>query len=359
MKGRWARMVAAVVLLTLSVVFGAGTAPAQTTQAVGIALTQASIDAANQAIAAGHFGAELTPTQEGVSKGSSAFMRLGETANVTPPEGAVSPFVNIPKPSWGPVDLGYFQALPTTAHTLNYTRQWNVYLGCNANNQSCWGNPEQFISDLNTSAFIHVVDQYVGIKKLKRYPLASPPLSDAAVSGTVTFNDTLVLLGGAVSTAAGFAGETPASVSGPGNIYHLYFNAGIDVCIDANTCYSPDNLSTFAFCGYHAYADFGPPYNRVYFTVEPYQPVPGCFSSAPDLTSATANVLSHEIFEAITDPDLDAWYGTGYPLGNYGEEIGDQCVWVNIYPQKLKAGHQAYYTQNEYSNKYHSCVNRP
>jgi hypothetical protein len=66
-----------------------------------------------------------------------------------------------------------------------------------------------------------------------------------------------------------------------------------------------------------------------------------CFSSAPDLISATANVLSHEIFEAITDPNLAAWFGNGYPIHNGGEEIGDQCVWVHLYPQKLNLLHPA------------------
>lgn len=123
-------------------------------------------------------------------------------------------------------------------------------------------------------------------------------------------------------------------------------------------CYSPDNLSTFRFCGYHSYVDFGD-FGRVYFTVEPYQKVTGCFATAPDLTSATGNVLSHEIFEVITDPNLDAWFGTGNPINNFGEEIGDECVWLHLYPQKLNPAYPAYVTQNEYSNRYHSCANKP
>jgi hypothetical protein len=167
-------------------------------------------------------------------------------------------------------------------------------------------------------------------------------------------SDTMAWLRSAVGAAGG------ASKTGVGNLYHLFLNQGIDVCADPfnSFCYSPDNFSTFAFCGYHSYVDFGD-YGRTYFTVEPYQAVNGCFGPTTDVTSATANVLSHEVFEAITDPNLNAWLGTGYPINNGGEEIGDQCVWVHLYPQKLSLVHPAYVTQNEYSNKYHSCVNKP
>jgi hypothetical protein len=83
--------------------------------------------------------------------------------------------------------------------------------------------------------------------------------------------------------------------------------------------------------------------------------VTGCFGPTADLTSATANTLSHEIFEAVSDPNLDAWYGNyTFPLNNFGEEIGDECAWAHLFPQKL--GKNTYVTQNEYSNKSHSCA---
>lgn len=342
--------IAAVVGIFFAV--GANTALAQ---GVPASISQADRDAAAEVIATGHYGGELTPTQLGVTKGPSAFVRLGEAANPPAPQSPIEPFTFGPTPAWGPVDLYNYGGL-----TIKSWKQWNVYLGCPANNESCWGNPEQFIRDLNGSRFIHMVDQYVGSTALKRYPLSNTYIYGSPGTNFLSYYDTLTWLNAAVDTAATLGGGI-ANVTGPGNIYHLYFNQGTDVCADQFNmqCYSPDNLSTFAFCGYHFYADFGGAYGRVYFTVEPYQMVDGCFSSAPDLTSATANVLSHEIFEAITDPDIDAWQGTGNPIANGGEEIGDQCVWVHLYPQKLNFLHPAYVTQNEYSNKYHSCANKP
>lgn len=324
-------------------------------QGVPISISPADSAAAAEALAAGHYGAELTPPQSEVSKGSAAFMRLGQAANLPIPNNSIDPLVLIPLPSWGPVDLGYFNSLPTTAHTLTSTLQWDVYLGCPSNDQTCWGNPQQFIADLNTSRFIHVVDQYVGSTALKRYPLSSTFFYSGTSVGTFLSASDIVNW---VHAAVGLAGG--ASAAGPGNLYHLYLNAGIDTCLDTGDtiCYAPDGAYNFLFCGYHSYVTFGD-FGTVYFTVEPYQAVDHCYGPTADITSATANVLSHEIFEAITDPNLDAWFGTGYPINNGGEEIGDQCVWVHLYPQKLNLRHQAYVTQNEYSNKYHSCVDKP
>lgn len=341
-------VIAALVAVFLAVGFKTASA-----QGVAASISQSDRDAVADAIAMGHYGTEVMPTQTEVVKGPSAFVRLGEAANPPAHQSPIEPFTFGPTPAWGPVDLTNNLGL-----TIKSWKQWNVYLGCPSSDQSCWGNPEQFIKDLNGSRFIHMVDQYVGSTALKRYPLSStfivndpssPPVSP------VNWSDTLLWLHAAVKAAGG------ASAAGPGNVYHLYFNAGIDVCADDGDtiCYSPDNFPTFAFCGYHSYMVFGD-YGVVYFTVEPYQRVQGCFSNAPDLTSATANTLSHEIFEAITDPNLDAWYGDNtFPINNYGQEIGDQCAWVQLYPQKLNYLHPPYVTQNEYSNKYHSCANKP
>lgn len=341
--------VAAAIILIL----GVGVARAQ--QGVSTSVSQADQAAAAAAIAGEHYGIELTPTREAAVKGPSAFARLGAAANpVSPLPDDTSPFILPPSTAWGPVDVSYHPP----GLTITSWKQWNVYLGCGSSDQTCWGNPQQFITDLNGSRFIHLLDQYVGSTKLKRYPLSNTFIANGIPVPTFFSQaDTFSWLLAAVNTAASIPGNSAASVTGPGNVYHLYFVAGTDVCADpANTeCYSPDHGATFVFCGYHSWVDFGFPYNKVYFTVEPYQAVSGCFGPTADVTSATANTLSHEIFEAISDPDLDAWYGNNSsPLYNVGEEIGDQCSWTHLFPQKL--GKNTYVTQNEYSNKSHSCA---
>jgi len=42
------------------------------------------------------------------------------------------------------------------------------------------------------------------------------------------------------------------------------------------------------------------------------------------LADSTNSVLSHELIESITDPDLDAWFSNSSLLSS-GAEIGDLC----------------------------------
>lgn len=340
----------------IAVIFVLGVKQAMA-QGVGASISQADRDAAAEAIAKGNYGIELTPTQEAVKDGPSAFARLGAPAeqpsfDSSAPLGGAGPNptigFSVPFNPWGPVDLNNNGGTVIKGFT-----QWDVYLGCGSNSQTCWGSPEQFITDLNGSKFIHLVDQYVGSTAPKRYPFSNTFIYNKSPVGTfLSVYDTLAWLHAAVGVVKGgpFTGYT--------NIYHLFLNAGIDVCADpSNTaCYAPDSRYPFVFCGYHSYVNFGD-YGHTLFTVEPFQQVTGCYANPPDLTSATGNVLSHEIFEAITDPDLNAWYGFGYPIANLGMEIGDQCVWLHLIAQKL--GKNTYTTQNEYSNKYHSCADIP
>ncbi|PYV65658.1 MAG: hypothetical protein DMG95_01080, partial [Acidobacteria bacterium] len=99
-------------------------------------------------------------------------------------------------------------------------------------------------------------------------------------------------------------------------------------------------------------------------TVEPYQNVAGCQVATPtpngDLVDSTASVLSHETFETITDPDLDAWWSQA-SLIEWGAEIGDICEpIVNSNSQFLDpvffVNGKRYKLQLEYSNKFHACT---
>jgi hypothetical protein len=71
----------------------------------------------------------------------------------------------------------------------------------------------------------------------------------------------------------------------------------------------------------------------------------------------TINVMSHENNEAITDPNLDAWYDAA------GYENGDKCAWTfgslsgtsgHFYNQTINGHH--YLLQEEYNNAGHNCV---
>ena len=150
--------------------------------------------------------------------------------------------------------------------------------------------------------------------------------------------------------------------SGYGHIFHVFLPPGQDECFDSTftVCYSPDNSNTFFFCAYHGSVDFTD-IGHVLYSVEPYQNVPGCQvrPGTPNgqLVDSTNDVLSHELFETITDPDGDAWWNsTG--LGLEGQEIGDECIFLvftstNVYsdPFIFKIGDDVYATQPEYSTR--------
>jgi hypothetical protein len=65
-------------------------------------------------------------------------------------------------------------------------------------------------------------------------------------------------------------------------------------------------------------------------------------------TRSLTNVSSHEFMEAVTDPDLNAWYDSS------GSEIGDKCAWQFTSCVNLTTGN--WQLQEEWSNSASGCV---
>jgi hypothetical protein len=220
--------------------------------------------------------------------------------------------------------------------------------------QKCWGYPEQFLTDLGKSTYIHVTDQYTGTSG--SYGVGAHVYASLTMyTNMIDESDLFGLIhdaAAALKTANGYGDE-----------FHVFLPAGVDTCFDESSeCYSPDNPSAFAFCAYHGSLDFSD-IGHVLFSVEPYQNVPGCQAAPPDpngiLEDSTDCVLTHETIETITDPDIDAWISDS-SLISAGAEIGDLCeptgnsngqfldsvVWLNG---------RKYELQLMYSNHYHAC----
>jgi len=182
---------------------------------------------------------------------------------------------------------------------------------------SHWGSVGTFLTDLGNSDFMHVVDQYTGSWADNRYTLGTSFLATYPIPAnhTLQMSDILTLAHAGASIKG----------NGFGHIYHVFLPQGVDMCIDAVTCYSPDNPNTFVFCAFHGsvtFTDLG----DVLYSVEPFQNVNGC--SAPptgtpngQLIDSTNDTLSHETFEAISDPDLNSWWVQAFTFA-YGNEIG-------------------------------------
>jgi hypothetical protein len=223
---------------------------------------------------------------------------------------------------------------------------------------SCWGDPHGFLQNLGRSDFIHIADPYVGASGSDRYTVVDGVKSKTPGGHLLIDSDIQAL----VHAVAKKAGQT-----GYGHEYHVFLTKGTDECFDAThtVCYSPDNLPSFYFCAYHSSVDFkdiGP----VLYSVEPYQDVLGCQVSsavAPNgvLEDSTNSVLSHELFETITDPDGTGWLNTT-SNALYGDEIGDECSFdtaTAFSPSLWSVGNRIYATQPEYVMSQHACTTAP
>jgi hypothetical protein len=95
------------------------------------------------------------------------------------------------------------------------------------------------------------------------------------------------------------------------------------------------------FCGYHW--NIG----NIYYAVIPFVNCTGCAFAGEFLDTLT-EVSSHELAEAITDPDSHGWFD---PVTGPGDEIGDICN-----RQTVRLG--GYLVQTEWSNSLAACTLR-
>jgi hypothetical protein len=233
--------------------------------------------------------------------------------------------------------------------------QFPVFLNCSGTPVGhCWGDPITFMKNLNASTFIHTTDQYVGVTTNNRYPVGTAVnVTDTADLHFTNVLDQFELLGNlhAAVVADGKKVGTTA-------LYHVFLPSGVDHCIEFTAqCYSPDNSASFVFCGYHGAVTF-PDISSTpaIFSVEPFQNVAGCQVPGtlpnPVPQDATDSTLSHEEFEAITDPELNAWFDP------FGFEVGDLChlgAPLNFF-ETVSLNAHSYRIQEEWSNAVSGCA---
>lgn len=251
-------------------------------------------------------------------------------------------------PAFYPADLVYSGGARVTS-----AQSHAVYVNCTAI-ATCWGNPEGFLTDLGKSTFIHLIDQYVGSTANGRYTDGVHANVGYSIFGNTLYPHDIFAIVHAVAQQVG---------TGYGHMYHIFLPQGTDTCFDqSNICYSPDNPNNFRLCGYHGsvtFSDIG----HVVYTVEPFQNVGGCSVATPSpngqLADSTNSLLSHEFFEAATDPDSNAWFNRT-SLDLRGFEIADECQPLGnasgfLVPTFFING-KKYEVQAEYSNFYHACA---
>jgi hypothetical protein len=182
-------------------------------------------------------------------------------------------------------------------------------------------------------------------------PYPASGCSDAVTPGNCITDAQLAAEVARVMTLKGWTG-------GLNKMYFVYTSTGEGSCFDS----SSSECAYTAYCAYHSYFVSGT--TPVVYANMPYADPTYCYSPGTGQTSpngdipadAAANVSSHELTEAITDPELNAWFDST------GAEIGDICAWSfgKLTWDANKAnemwnGH--FYTlQTEYDNHSASCV---
>lgn len=142
---------------------------------------------------------------------------------------------------------------------------------------------------------------------------------------------------------------------GFGKMFLLFTSSGEGSCFDANPA---DGCAYTDYCAYHSFISgstpiiYGnEPWGDTNYCQEPGTPSPNSDHAAD--TAATA--ASHEMSEAITDPELDAWYTA------QGNEIGDLCAYMygtNSWDSSLANQHwNSWYfeLQMEFDNHTSAC----
>jgi hypothetical protein len=106
---------------------------------------------------------------------------------------------------------------------------------------------------------------------------------------------------------------------GLNKMFFMLTSSGEGSCSGISCAYSD-------YCAYHSYFNIGSTpviYGNIPYANPSWCQVFGTPSPNGDAAGdAAANVVSHELTEAITDPELNAWYG-----GDLSHEIGDLCAW--------------------------------
>ncbi len=130
------------------------------------------------------------------------------------------------------------------------------------------------------------------------------------------------------------------------NMFFMFTAQNVGSCFDS----SGSECAYTVYCAYHGTTNSGAIYAN-----QPFAAVAGCdegqYPNGSNHADATINVTSHEHNEAITDPQLNAWYDA------QGNENGDKCAWTfgavqgpngAEYNQTINGHH--YWLQQEWSN---------
>lgn len=179
-------------------------------------------------------------------------------------------------------------------------------------------------SSADTSADYSIVQQYGSSKSFSFGPSWGTLVFSEATKSSITDSALRTWLSNKLKSG------TPGLTFSTDNIYGIYLPPGMKVTSGGASC--------SAFCGYHGQINVNGVV--VKYAVFPYLNCAACSLSGLSVADMMTIVTSHEIREAATDPQLNAWYDAA------GYEADDKCAWHNLY--QMSTG--GFWIQPEFSN---------
>jgi MYXO-CTERM domain-containing protein len=133
-------------------------------------------------------------------------------------------------------------------------------------------------------------------------------------------------------------------------LYVTYYPSGVNITDPGG------KKSCSYFCAYHSGFDDSVSGKRIRYAVMPDQSgscAGGC-GGAPDVFSNSCSVVSHEIQEAVSDPDV--WAGGQTDLGWYDDANGEDGDICNAMQSQISTPNGMYTVQQIWSQKQGACV---
>jgi hypothetical protein len=191
-----------------------------------------------------------------------------------------------------------------------------------------------YASVTNSTYFDWLTEYHTNTQGIGRGSLVAAVVDPSPPSGT-TVQDTQIT--GELQRLIQ-AGAIPTP--GPNDLYMVHFPPGYTVLHSGfHSC--PSTGTEFSFCGFHntfAFNNTSVPYGVV-TDVEAC----GTLCGPGDGLGNTTSTASHELLEAVTDLQLDAWFASD------GEEIADLC-------QGVQAQVSGFTVQRAWSDLQQACV---
>ncbi|MBI3785863.1 MAG: hypothetical protein HY270_20920 [Deltaproteobacteria bacterium] len=224
-----------------------------------------------------------------------------------------------------------------------------------------WGNewqtdPEQIAARNALVSFYQAVGSSEYACAWQEYAVAGQPLGNGTYNGAevITNEPALLLTDAAIQQK--IVDEVMAGHAPPISDDRVYIVVPKrDVVVEASDGTTGCGGSKFVFCGYHdSFADPGNPSGYVRYAVLPYPCTTSngsCFSE-PDASGSLQSVGSHELTEAVTDPDNQpgGWYSD-----RSGNENADVCASAAC-EDTITVGMQTFPVNPAWSNLGRGCI---